>query len=268
MNKHLSKGKLHLNDKGIPRFVRNFWDFLKVFETVSHESNHNLFDVSISSSLTRSFSLSKTDNDFLRIKQQGIEHAKSTIICHLNINSIRSKFDKWDEIVKALYIFLISESKLGNTFSINQFSIRRGYKVFRRDRNPFGDGLILYANEDIPCKPLTDHPVFSDLELMAFELHQSKRKWLLLGIYKPPSQNDIEFLNRISLIIDYYLGTYEHILAIGDLNLSVDNSHLVAFMQAYDFSSLFKKPTWYQSNTPNCIDLILTNRKSLFKSLS
>ena len=24
MNKHLSKGKLHLNDKGIPRFVRNF----------------------------------------------------------------------------------------------------------------------------------------------------------------------------------------------------------------------------------------------------
>ena len=36
-------------------------------------------------------------------------------------------------------------------------------------------------------------------------------------------------------------------------------------MQAYDFSSIIKKPTCYQSNTPSCIDLILTNRKSLFK---
>ena len=36
-------------------------------------------------------------------------------------------------------------------------------------------------------------------------------------------------------------------------------------MQVHDFSSLIRKPTCYQSNTPSCIDLILTNRKSLFK---
>ena len=117
----------------------------------------------------------------------------------------------------------------------------------------------------IPCKPLNDHPVFSDLELMTFELHQNKRKWILLGIYKPLSKNIIEFLNRIYLIKDYYLQTYENMLAIGDFNLSVDNSHLEALMQAYDFSSLIKKPACYQSNTPSCIDLLLTNRKSLFK---
>ena len=125
--------------------------------------------------------------------------------------------------------------------------------------------MILYVNENIPSKPLTDYPVFSDLELMAFELHQSKRKWVILGIYKPPSQNDSEFLNRISLIMDYYLRRYENILAIGDFNLSVEKSHLADFTQVYDFSSLLKKPTCYQSNTPSCIDLILTNRKSLFK---
>ena len=107
--------------------------------------------------------------------------------------------------------------------------------------------------------------MFSDLELMAFGLHQRKRQWLLLGIYKPPSQNVTEFLNRISLIIGYYLRTYESILATGDFNLSVDNSHLEAFMQPYDFSSLMKKPTCYQPNTLSCIDLILTNRKSLFE---
>ena len=34
VKKHLNKGKLHLNDKGISNFVRNFRDFLNVFETV------------------------------------------------------------------------------------------------------------------------------------------------------------------------------------------------------------------------------------------
>ena len=36
-------------------------------------------------------------------------------------------------------------------------------------------------------------------------------------------------------------------------------------MQAYDFNSLIKKPTCHQSDTSSCIELILTNRKNLFK---
>ena len=132
---------------------------------------------------------------------------------------------------------------MSNTFPINQFSIR-GYQFFRRDHNRFGGGLMLHIKENIPCKPSTDHPVFSDFELMAFELHQSKRKWLLLGIYKPHSENDIEFLNRISSIIAYYLRIYVNVLTIDDFNLSVDNSHLEDFMQSYDLSSLIKKPTY------------------------
>ena len=33
VKKHLNKGKLYLNDKGTSSFLRNFRDFLKVFET-------------------------------------------------------------------------------------------------------------------------------------------------------------------------------------------------------------------------------------------
>ena len=83
--------------------------------------------------------------------------------------------------------------------------------------------------------------MFSDIELMAFELHQSKRNWLFLGIYKPPSQKDIEFLRRIPLILDYYLPTYENFVVIGDFNFPVENSHLETITQAYDLSSLIKK---------------------------
>ena len=122
-----------------------------------------------------------------------------------------------------------------------------------------------FINKNISCKPLSNHPKFSDVELMVFKLHQSKRKWLFLGIYKPPSQNEFEFLRRIALILDYYLPTYENLVVIGDFNLPVENSHLESIIQAYDLSSYIKKPTCYQSQTPGCIDLILTNRKYLFQ---
>ena len=39
--------------------------------------------------------------------------------------------------------------------------------------------------------------MFSDIELMAFELHQSKRNWLFLGIYKPPSQNELAIFRNL-----------------------------------------------------------------------
>ena len=165
-------------------------------------------------------------------------YAKNTIIGHLNINSIRNKFDTLDNTVKTFDIFLISESKLDNSFPTYQFTIG-GCKVFRRDCNRCGGGLILYINENIPCKPLSNHPMFSDLELMAFELHQSKRKWLFLGIYKPLSQNDIEFLRRISLILDYYLPKYEKFVVIGDFNLSVEQSYQKTNLLSISYSKLY-----------------------------
>ena len=45
------------------------------------------------------------------------------------------------------------------------------------------------------------HPTFPNLELIAIEIHQNKRRWLFIGIYKPPCQSDNEFTNRLSLII-------------------------------------------------------------------
>ena len=69
---------------------------------------------------------------------------------------------------------------------------------------------MLYINENIPVRPLSDHPIFSGFELIAIEIHQNKRSWLFLGIYKPPSQSDIEFTNKLNLVIDH-LTKYENL---------------------------------------------------------
>ena len=49
-----------------------------------------------------------------------------------------------------------------------------GYKLFRHDYERFSAGIMLYLNEEIPYKFLNN---------------QLKRKWLLLGFYKPPTQS-------------------------------------------------------------------------------
>ena len=124
-------------------------------------------------------------------------------------------------------MFLISESNLASTFPMNQFHIF-GFKNFGRDRNRFRGGLILYINENIPCRPLNDHPTFPNLEVIAIEIHQNTHRRLFIGIYKPPSQSDEEFTNRLSLIINYYSPKYENLILIGDFNLSAENRLLDA----------------------------------------
>ena len=81
------------------------------------------------------------------------------IVGHMNINSIRNKFDLIAETIANFDIFLISESKIDSTFHNMLFKIN-GYKLFRRDRNRFGGrgggggggggGGILYLNREIP----------------------------------------------------------------------------------------------------------------------
>ena len=70
------------------------------------------------------------------IKQQRVKNANNTIIGHLSINSFRNKFVFPEEIIQVFDIFLVSESKLDNTFPTNLFEIN-GYKIFRYDRNQF-----------------------------------------------------------------------------------------------------------------------------------
>ena len=80
---------------------------------------------------------------------------------------------------------------------MNQFRIH-GYKIFRSDCNRFGGGLMLYINQNIPFRLLSNHPIFSNLQLMTTEIHEDKGRCFFLGIYKSPSQSDDKFTTKLS----------------------------------------------------------------------
>ena len=101
-----------------------------------------------------------------------------------------------------------------------------GFKIFRCDRNRYGDDLILYAHEGIRCKPLKTQLFDPNIEIIGLEFHQIKWKWLFVGTYKPPVINDLEFTNKLIKILNHLSSKYENLTVIGDLNMSIENVHL------------------------------------------
>ena len=66
------------------------------------------------------------------------------IFAHLNINSLRNKFDALvDQIKGDADILVISETKLDESFSEGQFKIPGFTSPFRRDRNDFGGRIMV-----------------------------------------------------------------------------------------------------------------------------
>ena len=75
----------------------------------------------------------------LRSKNRGI-----IVIGHLNINSLRNKFDALEYIITDnIDILVVYETKLDETFPMEQIEID-GFSTPRVDRDKDGGGLILY----------------------------------------------------------------------------------------------------------------------------
>ena len=116
------------------------------------------------------------------LHQQRVKYAKNLIIGHLNINSIRNKFLDFKELILSdTDICLISETKLDDSFPDQQFHVN-GYKMFRKDRNKFGGGLILFVKENVPCKVLNTFRFSEECEIISIDFSISNKKWLLLNI--------------------------------------------------------------------------------------
>ena len=87
-----------------------------------------------------------------RGQKQRLNHPKNVIIGHLNINSIRNKFSGLKDLVlKETDICLLTEAKINYSFPNSQV-FAEGYRMYQKDRNKNGGGLLLYVNEGISGK--------------------------------------------------------------------------------------------------------------------
>ena len=131
-------------------------------------------------------------------------------------------------------------------------------KPYRYDSNKHGGGLLVYVKVGIPSKHLQVYSFPNDIEVVAVEINLKKQKWLLLCLYRPPSQSHAYFFGEIEKSLEFFSSKFENFMLI---NCETDGNTLIDLMDSYSLIHLVKDPICHKSSRPRCIDLILTNRK-------
>ena len=57
-------------------------------------------------------------------------------------------------------------------------------------------------------------------------IYYFEKNRLLLGIFKPPRQNDSSFLNEVEAALNLYSKSYGNFLLVGNFNMFPNNSNL------------------------------------------
>ena len=210
------------------------------------------------------------DNSHYVLNNLRINNLNRIIFAHININSIRNKFDMLaDMITGRVDILLVSETKIDETFPSSQFLIPGYTTPFRADRSingGAGGGLLLYIREDIPSKVVVNKVIHPNIECFFVEINLYKKKWLIGSTYNPSKNLISNHVKVLSMFIDEHLQQYENIIIMGDFNSEPLDTELKEFCEIYCLKNLVKDPTCYKNaDNPSCIDLILTNRERQFQ---
>ena len=156
-------------------------------EMISTE-NLSIADVtknSVNSIPLNNFKSSHNDQQnpgYSNLHRVGIENTSGIIFGQININSIRKKFDLLLNFIKnEIDIFMISETKIDNSFPISQFTMTGCSIPFRLNRTSRGSGILLFVREDIPCKIIkTDYDAYFEGNFVEINLRKKMVTLLFL----------------------------------------------------------------------------------------
>ena len=188
------------------------------------------------------------------------------MFAYLSINSIRNKFNDLQEVIRGnIDVVMIPETKIDASFTTAQFLLGNYHQPFRLDINSESGGILVYVKLSVPSRKLKCDALLKSIQAFPFELNLRKMKWLVMSIYRPPSQDSEFFLNSLTIILDYFTKAYDNYLIMGDFNLEPHDKRLGYFLNSNNLVNLVKTNTCFKGSS-SCIDLILTNRKYSFKN--
>ena len=145
-SKHLNRSGLHLNH--LCKSILSV-SFLSVLNSLDSEQ---WLKSKGSNNSDKNSGKSEALNEVTFLRRKFTKHL---LFGHLNLNSIRNKFEALEFLIKDRFdVFLVSENKLHSSFPEAQFKIP-GYRIFRQDRVKYGGGLMFYINQNIPCKKIS-----------------------------------------------------------------------------------------------------------------
>ena len=119
----------------------------------------------------------------LQILQDGrIKFHNNPLLGYLNINSLRNKVTDFFKDLSLDY-FVVSETKLDESFPTAQFTLE-GYEIrSRKDRDKYGGALIEFVKDGFICKTIPEY-ISDKIECICSEFTISKNKGICFSIYR------------------------------------------------------------------------------------
>ena len=188
------------------------------------------------------------------------------VFAHININSLRNKFELLVDQVKGnIDVLMISETKIDDSFPLGNFLIGGFGKPYRLDRDLLGGGILLYVREDIPTN-LTEVET-KPIEDFYAEINLRNHKWLINYSDNPHKNMIGNHLRALNEKLDMYSTSYGNFVILGDFNIEMEEQQIKGFCDNCSLKSLIRQPICYKSpSNPTCIDLILTIAPQKFQS--
>ena len=158
---------------------------------------------------------------FPELQDYRVKHRKQLIFGHLNINSIKNKFQEVREILCHNYIdiFGLCETKIDDSFTNSVFKVS-DYSCHRLDRNINGGGIMLYVRTSLPHRRRNDCCVMSETEVLVVEITLRQEKMFFILVYKPPRVSDQSFIDSLSVVLDKCLSECKSIFIMGDASIN------------------------------------------------
>ena len=104
------------------------------------------------------------------------------------------------------------------------------------------------------------------IECGIIEINMRKKKWILLGIYRPLSQSEIKWFDTLGKVLDTLTLNSGNFVVIGVFNTEESADSVSNFMNLYGLTNIGKAPTCFKALNARCFNLIQTNNAGCFKS--
>jgi len=191
---------------------------------------------------------------------------QSLFILHHNIRSFNANFDEFSVFLHQLSrpadILVLSETwfKDSNCGEID------GYRSFHACRvGKDGGGVSVFVRNGIKCNVIQKFVLVNNIvESVCVEISMGGKVVNVLGIYRPPSPNNIQ---QFIEILDDTLSMFhpsDHLMVCGDTNidlidLSNNGNSFVDLMRSYSLFNCISLPTRISNHSCSLIDHIWTN---------
>ena len=202
-----------------------------------------------------------------------LKHPRNPLIGYLNINSFRKKIVDVRKVFVKLQLdyFVLSETKLDDSFTSTQFYIGNFEIRNRRDRDKNGGGLTEFVRKGLIAKKIKEYETKVS-ETIASEFTISKKKWFCLGVYRPPTSNNLDIIfEELTNFLSKAVNKYENLIVMGDFNINLNETdcigfgNLEKFWDNFNLTNLVESSTCFTKHNKSTIDLLLTNKSMSFQ---